>query len=98
MPLSPIPNEKEWSDVIGFDPIEHFSPVLIKDSYMLKIWVRSGKALPPEIPRPPHQQDPSRTIHYGADVNFYYMLVCVVPASILLQWLHYHGAPHPKGK
>ena len=62
IPLSPIPNDKEWSDVVGFDPMEDFSPVSIEDSYILKIWARSGKALPSEIPRPPYPHDPSWTI------------------------------------
>ena len=84
IPLSPISYDKEWSDVIGFHPMEHFSPVSIEDSYMLKISARSGKALSSEVPHLPHPHDPSQTIPYGADVNFNYMPVCVTPVSILL--------------
>ena len=35
--MKPIPEGKEWKDVIGFDPFEHFLPVSVKQSYMMKV-------------------------------------------------------------
>lgn len=34
IPLSPLPDDKDWSDMTGFDPMEHFSPVSVEDEYI----------------------------------------------------------------
>ena len=41
--------------------------------------------------------DSSRRLPHGAYVDFDTTPVCVVPDSILLQWLFYHGIPMNKG-
>ena len=95
-PISPLPPDAKWTDMIGFDPHEHFSPTSIEDSYKMKIWARTGASIPLEIPFEKDPNDPSRVLPYGAEVNFDYMPVCIVPPSILQMWLHYHGVPQPK--
>ena len=56
----------------------------VEEAYMLKVWEREIEALPSEIPLPPHPYNPSRTVPYGAVVDFGYMPVYVVPTSVLL--------------
>ena len=96
VPMRPLPEGKSWCDAIGFDPIEHFSNTSIEDSYQLKVWARSGIPLPSEIPRPSHPSDNSRTVPHGAVIDFNYMPPVVLSASLLRQWLFYHGVPQPK--
>ena len=95
-PLNPLPPDALWKSVIGFDPIEHFLPTSIGESYEMKIWARTGTSIPLEIPLEKDPNDPSRFLPYGAEVNFDYMPVCLVPPFILRQWLHYRGVPQPK--
>lgn len=62
VPMRPLPNYgRQWCDIIGLDPIKHFSTTSVEDSYKLDIWARTGKELPSEIPRPLHPLDSSRT-------------------------------------
>lgn len=53
---APLPSGRLWHDVIGFDPIEHFSDTNMEDAYKTRIWARSGLELPAI---PPYQLDPT---------------------------------------
>ena len=95
IPLHPLPDGKEWKDVIGFDPIMHFGQVSIEDSYLLNVWSRDNLPLPTiELLIDPGNS--SRRLSHGAYVDFSRIPVFIVPSSILLLWLHYHGIPMNK--
>mmetsp|Transcript_24056 Transcript_24056/g.46005 ORF Transcript_24056/g.46005 Transcript_24056/m.46005 type:complete len:332 (+) Transcript_24056:104-1099(+) len=95
-PMRPLPEGREWKYVIGFDPHQHFSPISVEDSHTMKIWARTGVALP-KIEIPIDQSNPSDQLPHGAYIDFNHMPICVVPATMLVLWLFYHGVPHPKG-
>ena len=86
----------EWKDVIGFDPLEHFSRASFKDANHLKKWARTGDPFP-MIPLPRDPNDNTRSIPHGAHVEFDKIPVAAIPPSVLRQWLFYRGVPHPKG-
>ena len=96
VPLQPIPEDKEWKNMIGFDPIQQFGQVLVEEAYFMKVWARDNSSLPViQFPKDPN--DSSRRLPHGAYVDFDRTPMCVVPHSILLQWLFYHGIPMNKG-
>ena len=98
VPLKPLSPGKTWSEVIGFDPITDFgeSDVSIKDSYHMKLWVRTQSPLP-TIPKPFDPKNPSRTLPHGAYIDFKSLPMELVPASLLRLYLYFHGVPMPKG-
>ena len=92
IPLRPLDPGACWSDVIGFDPIENFSDVSVADSFNMRVWARTGIALPTS-----DANDGATGLPIGAEIKFSYTPPCIVPASLLRLWLFYHGVPHPKG-
>ena len=92
VPMSPIPNDADWTSVIGFDPIEHFGQVSVEGSYFVKVWARTNQPLP-KIQLPVDPKNPMRRLPHGAYVDFKRVPIPVVPASILMSWLYYHGIP-----
>ena len=94
--MRPLSGGKEWKDVIGFDPIEHFLPVSVEQSHMMHIWACIGVALP-KVPLPIDPNNSSQSLPRGAYVDFKHMPICVVPGTMLILWLFYHEVPHPKG-
>lgn len=96
IPMSELPSSSQnWEDVIGFDPLSPFIDVSIADVYELKLWARSGASFP-DIKQQIHPKDSERLLPHGAMIDFKYMPVCVVPSTVLLLWLVYHGITHPK--
>eukprot|EP00984_Skeletonema_dohrnii_P024318 scaffold13436_cov73-Skeletonema_dohrnii-CCMP3373.AAC.3 len=97
VPMKPLPQDKEWSDVIGFDPIQIFSDTPLEDSYRVDILARFDAPLPPPIARQQHPNDSNRVVPHAAIVDFDHMPPCVTPQAVQRMWLYYHGNPHPKG-
>ena len=95
-PMRPLPEDSEWKDIIGFDPLEHFLPVSVEESHTMKTWARTGVALP-KIEMPIDPNNSSDRLPHGAYIDFNHMPICVVPDTMLILWLFYHGVPHPKG-
>ncbi len=97
VPMVPLPEGMEWSDVIGFDPIEIFSDTPLEGSYKVDTLARFDEPLPPPLPLPRHPNDPSREVPHAAVVNYDCMPPIVTPAAVQRMWLYYHDNPHPKG-
>ena len=95
VPLRPYPAGKQWEEVIGFDPLVHFSKATVDGAYNLTQWARTGEAFP-EISRPIDPNNSSRALPHGAHIDFDVIPVSACPASVLRQWLFYHGVPLPK--
>jgi len=96
IPMRALPAGKDWKDIIGFDPHEHFSGVSVEESYKMEIWARTETKLP-VIERPQDPSNTSRKLPHGAYIDFNHLPIAVVPGTMLLLWLYYHGVPHPKG-
>jgi len=96
IPMRALPDGKDWKDVIGLDPHEHFSGVSVEESYKMEIWARTETKLP-VIEQPQDPSNTSRTLPHGAYIDFNHLPIAVVPGTMLLLWLYYHGIPHPKG-
>ena len=69
VPLRPLPPGKAWTEVIGFDPHEHFSDKSISEAYGLKIWARTGMAFP-KCPQPLDPTDSSSILPHESIVDF----------------------------
>ncbi|KAL7548740.1 hypothetical protein ACHAWF_017202 [Thalassiosira exigua] len=95
VPLRPFPADKQWEEVIGFNPLVHFSRATVEGAYKLTQWARTGEAFP-EISRPIDPNNSSRSLPHGAHIKFDVIPVTACPASVLRQWLFYRGVPQPK--
>ena len=94
--MRPLPEGSEWKDIIGFNPTGHFSPVPVKELYIIKLWARTGVALP-KIEMPIDPNNSSDCLLHGAYIDFNHMPICVVPAAMLILWLFCCGGTHSKG-
>ena len=62
----------------------------------MQVGARDGHPLP-TIDLPSDPNNPSRHLPHRAHVDFNRTRICVVPTSILLQWLYYRGIPMNRG-
>ena len=81
--------------MIGFDPIVCFGQVQVEDGYLMNVWAQTNSPLP-SIQFPIDPNDASRRLPHCAHVDFGKYPIRLVPTSILLQWLYYHGVPMNK--
>ena len=72
VPMMPLPAGVEWKDAIGFDHIEHFEPVSVEESHLMRIWAHSGIALS-KINPPIDPNDPTQSLPHGAFIHFKHM-------------------------
>ena len=63
---------------------------------MMKIWARTGVALQ-KIEMLIDPNNSSDCLPHGAYIDLNHMPICVVPATMMILWLFYHGVPHLKG-